>query len=145
MPVKPPSRSKNIFSSSEESLLPLLFLILAALGLGCGVGSLLLCEGFLLLWSSGAFGLRWLQLLGSAVPARKLWHMGPAAACHVEPSLTRDPTCIPCIGRQTPNHWTTRKVLLPFRISTYFSHISWKEPLFWLFCYHRLFLAVMAF
>ena len=71
MPVKPPSRSKNIFSSSEESLLPLLFLILAALGLGCGVGSLLLCEGFLLLWSSGAFGLRWLQLLGSAVPARK--------------------------------------------------------------------------
>ena len=60
----------------------------------------------------------------------EVWYMGPAAACHVEPSLTRDPTCIPCIGGQTPNHWTTRKVLLPFRISTYFSHISWKEPLF---------------
>ena len=25
-------------------------------------------------------------------------------------SLTRDQTCIPCIGRQIPHHWTTRKV-----------------------------------
>ena len=24
-------------------------------------------------------------------------------------SWTRDRTCVPCIGRQTPNHWTTRE------------------------------------
>ena len=29
-------------------------------------------------------------------------------------SLTRDWTCIPCIGRQTFNHWTTRGVSLTF-------------------------------
>ena len=25
-------------------------------------------------------------------------------------SLTRDQTCMPCIGRQSVNHWTTREV-----------------------------------
>ena len=25
-------------------------------------------------------------------------------------SLTRDRTSVPCIGRQIPNHWTTREV-----------------------------------
>ena len=29
---------------------------------------------------------------------------------HVGSSRTRDPTRVPCIGRQIPNHWTTRRV-----------------------------------
>ena len=31
---------------------------------------------------------------------------------HMESSWTRDLTCVPCIGRQILNHWTTREVLL---------------------------------
>ena len=36
---------------------------------------------------------------------------------HVESSWTRDQTHVPCVGRQTPNHWTTRGVLY-FRLIT---------------------------
>ena len=38
-------------------------------------------------------------------------HMGLVAPWHVKSSWTRDQTCVPHIGRQNPNHWTTRKVL----------------------------------
>ena len=42
--------------------------------------------------------------------AQQLWHMGLVAPRHVESSRTRDQTCVPCIGRQIPNHWTTWEV-----------------------------------
>ena len=35
----------------------------------------------------------------------------------MESSRTRDQTHVPCVGRQTPNHWTTRGVLY-FRLIT---------------------------
>ena len=41
---------------------------------------------------------------------QQLWHMGLVALWHVESSWTRDQTCVPCIGRQIFNHWTTREV-----------------------------------
>ena len=34
-----------------------------------------------------------------------------AAQQHVESSRTRDRTCVPCIGSQILNHWTTRESL----------------------------------
>ena len=37
-------------------------------------------------------------------------HMGLVAQWHVESSQTKDPACVPCIGRWVLNHWTTRKV-----------------------------------
>lgn len=39
--------------------------------------------------------------------AQQLWSTGLAVRWHVEPSWTRDHTCVPC--RWTPNHWTTTK------------------------------------
>ena len=33
---------------------------------------------------------------------------------HMESSQARDRTHIPCIGKQIPNHWTTRTVLFLF-------------------------------
>ena len=39
------------------------------------------------------------------------WGMGSVASWLVESSQTGDPTCVPCIGRQILNHWTTKKVL----------------------------------
>ena len=36
-----------------------------------------------------------------------LMHVAPR---HMGSSWTRDWTLVPCIGRQTPNHWTTREV-----------------------------------
>ena len=39
-----------------------------------------------------------------------LWHVGSVALWHVESSHTKDQTCVPCIGREIPNHWTPREV-----------------------------------
>ena len=36
--------------------------------------------------------------------------MGLVALHHVRSSWTRDRTCVPCNGRQIPNHWTIREV-----------------------------------
>ena len=48
-----------------------------------------------------------------------LWCTGLAAPRHVGSSWTRVQTCVPCIGRQILNHWTTREVLLlNFRLDT---------------------------
>ena len=33
-------------------------------------------------------------------------------------SLTRDQTCVPCIGKQILNHWTTREVPMNFKVIT---------------------------
>ena len=39
-----------------------------------------------------------------------MWWMGLVAPRHVGSSQIRDQTCVPCIGSQILNHWTTRKV-----------------------------------
>ena len=39
-----------------------------------------------------------------------LWHMDLVFPQHVGSSQTRDQTCVPCTGRRTLNHWTTREV-----------------------------------
>ena len=49
--------------------------------------------------------------------AQQLWWTVLAGPRHVESSWTRDGTCIPRSGRQTPNHCTSREVLHP--------HIVW--------------------
>ena len=36
--------------------------------------------------------------------AQQLWCVGLAVPQHVESSWTRDPPCVPCIGRWIPNH-----------------------------------------
>ena len=58
----------------------------------------------LYLWCAG-FSLQWLPLLGSCGTT------GSVAPWHVESSRTRDRTHVPCIGRQTIIHSTTRQVL----------------------------------
>ena len=50
-----------------------------------------------------------LRLLGSRVQAQQLWHTGLFAPWHVGSSQTRDRTCVPYIGRRTPNHCATRE------------------------------------
>ena len=77
-------------------------------------GFLLLLEGFLYLQEWGVWTLLrcvdfsswWLFLLRSTGSrwAQCLWHTGLAAQRHVEPSRTRDWTCLPCNGRQILNH-----------------------------------------
>ena len=37
----------------------------------------------------------------------------PSVACLVSGFLNRDRTRTPCIGRQSPSHWTTREVPSP--------------------------------
>ena len=48
-------------------------------------------------WAVGSW-LQWLWCEGLVVPQ------------HVGSSWIRDQTCVPCIGRQVLNHWTTREV-----------------------------------
>ena len=55
-------------------------------------------QGLLLLWSRGS------RCMGFS-------SCGSVALWHVESPQTRDQTHVPCIGRGTPNHWTTREVL----------------------------------
>ena len=55
---------------------------------------------------------RGLSRCGAQAPdaqAQQLWLMGPAAPRHVVSSQTRARTRVPCIGRQTLNHCTTRE------------------------------------
>ena len=84
-------------------------------------GSSLLCEGFLHLLRTGllfiavwGLSLRWLLLLQST--GSRMWAsvfvapgLSCSKACKIFPD--RDQTCVPCIGRQILNHWTTREVL----------------------------------
>ena len=46
--------------------------------------------------------------------AQQLWLTGPVAPRHVGSSQTRARTRVPCIGRQTLNHCTTREALVTF-------------------------------
>ena len=65
-------------------------------------------------------GARALGRVGSVV----VWLPGLVASRQVESSRKRDETCVPCSGRQIPNHWTTREVQ---NIS-----LSWSNTLQWL-------------
>ena len=70
------------------------------------------CLSFLLIY----FWLHWVLVAvctfsycsgWSLVGAQEFWCKGLVALWH--DSWTRDQTHVPCIGRQIPNHWTTRK------------------------------------
>ena len=83
---------------------------------GC-VGSSLQCAGFSLQW------LLLLRTQGSVAVARGLWSTGSVVVAHgglvaprlVGSSRTRARTRVPCTGRWTLNHCTTREV--PFLFS----------------------------
>ena len=47
----------------------------------------------------------WLRHMG-------LWPMGLTAPRHMESSHSQDRAHVPHMGKQIPNHWTTREVLL---------------------------------
>ena len=90
-------------------------------------GSSLLCTGYLQrrwvgaaveLWCAG-FSLR---STGSGAWSQWLWHIGLVPPWPVEPPQTRDRACVPCIGRQILNHWTTREVQLPVFYYTHFNN-----------------------
>ena len=47
--------------------------------------------------------------------------MGLVAPRHAESSRARDGTHVPCIGRGSLNHWTTREVQNSSSVSKYFT------------------------
>ena len=51
-------------------------------------------------------------VLGLSVAVASLVDRGFVALRHVRSSQTMDRTCVPCIGRQILNHWTTREAPL---------------------------------
>ena len=72
------------------------------------------CTGFSLWWfPSGAQARGGLASAVAACRAQWLWHVGPVALQHVESSQTRDRTRVPCIGRRSVIHCTTREVHFP--------------------------------
>ena len=81
-----------------------LFIYLAALGLSCGTWGRHCVMWDLLVGVHGLShcGTRTPGYPGSVVVPCGLWHMGS--------SSTRDQTCVPCVGGQILNHWTTRDV-----------------------------------
>ena len=88
-----------------------IYFLLIALGLHCFAS----CSewGLLQLWCMG-FALWWLLLLQSMLcrvhGLQELWCSDLVAPWHVGSSLARDWACVPCIGRQILNEWTTREV-----------------------------------
>ena len=71
-------------------------------------------------FQNGGFSGCRVQALGEW--AQSLWCTGLAAPWHVESSWTKDWTSVPCIGRWTPIHCTTRDVQdLSFFMSYSFS------------------------
>ena len=102
-----------------------LYFFLAASGLSCGTRDLR-CDAraSLQLWHAGflplvvvgsrARGLCSLQHAGSLVEVHKLSSCGTRAQSPRSiwdlSSLTRDRTCVPCIGRRILHHWTTGEV-----------------------------------
>ena len=51
--------------------------------------------------------------------------MGLVALRRVESSQTKDQTHVPCIGRQIPNHWTTREIPEVLLLFIYYRHENW--------------------
>ena len=50
--------------------------------------------------------------------AQQLWLTGPAVPRHAGSSQTRARICVPCLSRQTLNHWATREALI---------YLSWPQ------------------
>ena len=76
--------------------------------------------------------------------AQWLWCTGLAAARHVGSSWTRDQTSVPCVARQTLNHWITReaqihffKRIFSFFISPTFTKMSFKRNMLRLYSRYR--------
>ena len=98
-----------------------------------------LCEGFLQLRQAGvtlhrgarASHYRGLSCRGAQAPdaqAQQLWLMGLVAPRHVGSSQTRARTRVPCIGRQTLNHCTTREAPeLVFKRKVFIGHVTWRS------------------
>ena len=84
---------------------------MVALGLRCYTWAFFSCseQGLLFTVVRGLLIVCRAQALGTQV--QELWFTGLVATWHVGSSRTRDGTCVPCIGRQILNHWTTREVL----------------------------------
>ena len=103
-------------------------LLLAVLALcGC-VGAFSSCRDLgPLLVLRLAFSWWWLLLLqrtSSKSQAQQSWRSGVAAPQRVGSSQTRDRACVPCIGRRTPLHCTTREVPKPFLFEGKFHTIA---------------------
>ena len=47
------------------------------------------------------------------------WLIGLVASQHVASSQTKDQTRIPCIGRWSLYHWTSKEVLFPLLVHLY--------------------------
>ena len=99
---------------------------MAVLDLHCSAGfSLAAVSGGFSFLEHAGFSLWWLVLLqgtGSrACGLQLLWHLGSVVVAHgiscltaCQSSWTRDQTHVPCIGRWTFNHRTTREVQQTF-------------------------------
>ena len=98
-----------------------LFLLLCCVLLAVhGLSLVAVSAGYSLLWCVD-FSLLWLPLWSTgsrcagfsiwSKRAQEFWGMTLVASWDVGSPRIRDQTCIPCTGRQIPNHWTTREVL----------------------------------
>ena len=117
----PPVLAGGFFTTEPPGKPCLCFLyVLAALGLHCSAPVFSRCSKWELLSSCGA-RLLLLQSTGSRARAQWLWHTGLVPLWHVESPRIRDQTCVPSIGRQILNHWTTREVQLPVFYYTHFN------------------------
>ena len=103
------------------------------------------------LWCVG-FSLRWLLSLPPGTQAPVVAALGlcsldsvaVAHGPHVGSSWTRDQTSVPCVARQTLNHWITReaqihffKRIFSFFISPTFTKMSFKRNMLRLYSRYR--------
>ena len=91
-------------------------LFLAALGLGCCAKAFSLVAVHELLIAMAS--------LVAEYRFQQLWCTGLVAPRHLESFQTRDQTCVSWIGRQIPNHLTTREVLNSI-FNLFYSFIFW--------------------
>ena len=114
-----PTLTQSRFLTDVEIQNGSFFFFLIIIIFGC-VGSAFLYEGFLQLRRAGATlhrgarasDYRGLSCCGTRAPdtqAQQLWLTGLVAPRHEGSSQTRARTRVPCIGRRTPNHCTTRE------------------------------------
>ena len=74
------------------------------------------------------------QYIGSFIVVYRLlssfraWAPQMPGACGNLSSLTRDQTCIPCIGRQILNHWTTREILIHCSLTGMSYGVTREDP-----------------
>ena len=72
---------------------------------------------------------QWLRLLGSGAQAQWLCCTDFVVVRHAGSSWTGDETCVPCIGRRIPNHWTTSPLSFFEKVSTSSSSQDAPHPL----------------